>query len=105
VEGITKSRELMASRPGMPSICDFSRVKEFSVSYEALRRLARSPARGEADSVVAIVAPDELIFGVCSMYSALTEKVRSNRHVVRTMEEAYEVLGLTDPEFVPICAR
>jgi len=102
LEGITESRRFLASHPGVRGICDFSRVTEFDVSSEGIRGLARSESGAEADAVVIIVAPSDLMYGMSRMYSMLTEERRPNRHVVRTMEEAYELLGVTSPQFVRV---
>ena len=104
LKGITLSRKIMAARPGIRGICDFGHVREFAVSPEMVRRLAESGAGVEAEWVVVIVAPSDLMFGMSRMYSVLTEEHRPNRHVVRTIGEAYEVLGIRSPEFVRVSA-
>ena len=42
------------------------------------------------------------MYGMSRMYSMLTEERRPNRQVVRTMEEAYELLGVTSAQFVRV---
>ena len=46
----------------------------------------------------------DLMYGMSRMYSMLTEERRPNRQVVRTMEEAYELLGVTSGQFVRVAA-
>jgi hypothetical protein len=36
------------------------------------------------------------------MFQVLSERTRKNVHVVRTMDEAYKLLGLDSPKFVPV---
>ena len=48
------------------------------------------------------VVSSEMAFGLARMFSTLIEQWRPNRYAVRTMEEAYELLKITNPEFVPI---
>ena len=52
--------------------------------------------------VLLFIASTDLEFGLARIFVILTEELRPNRHVVRTMEEAYKLLGITDPQFVRI---
>ena len=36
------------------------------------------------------------------MFQLLTETTRPNQHVVRTMDEAFELLQVKSPTFVPV---
>jgi len=36
------------------------------------------------------------------MFQVLSERTRKKVHAVRTMEEAYKLLGLSSPKFVPV---
>jgi len=93
------ARDFLASHPGIRSIGDFSRVKEFHTSAETVRRLADEPSRGEERSVVVFVAPADLVYGTMRMFIMLTEERRPDRHVVRTMKEAYALLRIAVPQF------
>ena len=95
-------RKILASRPGARAITDFSGVQGKDVSSETIRRVAQAPTQGEEKAVVVFIAYTDLEFGLARMFVILTEELRPNRHVVRTMEEAYELLGITDPQFVRI---
>jgi len=46
-----------------------------------------------------IVAPADHVFGIGRMFSVLSQDRRSNTHVVRTMDEANELLKIKEPEF------
>ncbi|MGA7629472.1 MAG: hypothetical protein WCB11_01815 [Terriglobales bacterium] len=43
--------------------------------------------------------PQIFIYGLARMFQILGEKSRPELQVVRTMEEAYQLLGVEDPEF------
>lgn len=97
-----RGRKILASRPGVRGIIDFSGVQGKDISSETIRRVARLPTQGEERAVVVFIADTDLEFGLARMFVILTEELLPNRHVVRTMEEAYELLGITDPQFVRI---
>jgi hypothetical protein len=99
LEGVAWGRRFVAEHPGCRAITDFSGVTAFDVSSEVIRELAYQPTHGDEQAVVVIVASQDLVFGLGRMFSMLTEKVRPNRHVVRTIEEAYELLGIKEPQF------
>jgi hypothetical protein len=48
------------------------------------------------------VAPTPHIFGMARRFEILGEETRPNWHVVRTLEEAYEVLDVRELQFEPI---
>jgi len=102
IEEVVKSRKLLASRPGVRNITDFSGVAAENLSSETVKRLAWAATQGEEKAVVVLVVPTDLAFGLARMFTILTEERRPNRHVVRTMEEAHKLLGITDPKFVPV---
>jgi len=99
LKSVAEARVFLASHPGIRSIGDFSKVREFDVSAETVRRLAIEPARGEERSVVVFVAPADVVFGMLRMFIMLTEERRPDRHVVRTMKDAYALLRVVTPQF------
>jgi hypothetical protein len=46
-----------------------------------------------------IVAPQDHVFGLSRMFSMLAEETRPHVTVVRTMEEAYCLLDIEEPQF------
>ena len=102
IEEVAKARKFLASRPGVRGIADYSGVTAENLSSEAIRRVAWAPTQGEERAIVVSVVSNDMAFGLARMFSMLTEQQRPNRPVVRTMEEAYQLLKLTDPKFVPI---
>ena len=102
IEEVAKARKFLASRPGVRGIADYSGVTAENLSSEAIKRVAWAPTQGEERAVVVSVASSDMAFGMARMFSMLTEQQRPNRPVVRTMEEAYQLLKITDPKFLPI---
>ena len=81
-------------------IVDTAAVTRFSVSPRAVNTLAKRHSPDLPTRV--IVAPSDLLYGTSRMFQTLTESTRKNVHIVRTMEEAYKVLGVKSPKFQPI---
>jgi hypothetical protein len=81
-------------------IVDTAAVTRFSVSPRAVNTLAKRHSPDLPTRV--IVAPSDLLYGTSRMFQTLTESTRKNVHIVRTLAEAYKVLGVESPKFVPI---
>ena len=92
-----------ASHQEYRGIVDLSNVTKYDVSPEVIRQFARTPPSlsGEAHPLV-IVAPKEHPYGMSRMFQLLSETTRPNQHVVRTMDEAFELLHVMSPAFVPV---
>jgi hypothetical protein len=97
-----KASEFMASHPPCRAILDFSHVTEFEVSSEAIRQVAASPPVVPAGYMRVLVIPQVFIYGLARMFQILGEKHRPELQVVRTLEEAYRLLGVEDPQFYPL---
>ena len=93
----------VAAYPAFRGIVDLLKVTKYDVSPEVIRQLARTPpsASGEAHALV-IVAPKGHPYGMSRMFQLLSETTRPNQHVVRTMDEAFEILQLESPTFDPV---
>ena len=102
IEEVAKARKFLASRPGVRGIADYSGATAENLSSEAIKRVAWTSTRGEERAVVVSVASNDMAFGLARMFEMLTEQQRPKRPVVRTMEEAYRLLNITDPQFVTI---
>jgi len=92
----------MESHPPCRGILDFSRVTDFEVSSDAIRQVAASPPAFPGGCTRVLVIPQTFIYGLARMFQILGEKNRPELHVVRTMDEAYHLLGVEDPEFHPV---
>ena len=102
LEGSAVGTKFLASHPGVRGISDFSKATEFDLSSEVINRLAWAPDQGERGSVVVIVTPQNVAFGLSRMFEMLAERDLSKHHSVRTIEEAYKLLGINDAQFVLI---
>jgi hypothetical protein len=79
---------------------DLSGVTRFSVTPRVIELIAK---RESIDlSVRVFVAPSDFIYGSIRMFQILPEKTRKSLHVVRTMQDAYKLLGVESPQFVPL---
>lgn len=84
----------------LKGITDFSAVTSFDVSAETLRKLASStPVIPDASRVRVVLAPADHVFGLARLFQIEGENTRPHNHVVRTLTEAWEVLGVRDPKF------
>ena len=84
------------------SMVDFSRVLAFEISADDMRELAMWPP---ADPVTArprvVVAPADRVFGMARMFGIWGEGTRPSFHVVRTFREAFAILRVVSPKFLP----
>ena len=92
----------MASHPPCRGILDFTRVTDFEVSSDAIRQVAAAPPAIPAGYMRVLVVPQLFIYGLARMFQILGEKTRPELQVVRTMDEAYCLLGVESPEFRPV---
>jgi hypothetical protein len=97
-----EAEKYMASHPPCRGILDFSRVTDFEVSSEAIRQVAASPPVLPAGYMRVLVIPQIFIYGLARMFQILGEKTRPELQVVRSMDEAFHLLGVEYPEFHPV---
>jgi hypothetical protein len=85
------------------SIVDFSDVSSFDVTSETMRALAWSrPADPDSSRLRVIVAPAAKVFGLARMFALHGEDTRPNLHVVRSLQDAYVLFGVVNPQFDPL---
>jgi len=83
-------------------IVDFSSVSSFEVTPEMIRSLAWAPpADPDPSRIRVIVAPAPNVFGLSRMFASHGGDTRPNLHVVRALEHAYAILGISEPRFEP----
>ena len=75
---------------------DLTEVSQVEVSSQALRTLARSRSF-EASARRAVVAGDDLVFGMGRMFQMLHDEAPEEMQVFRSLDEARQWLGL-DPD-------
>lgn len=84
-------------------ITDFSGVTTVAFSSQTMRDLARMrPIMPDPSRPVVLVAPTPDLFGMARMFELQGAEARPNLHVVRTAEEAYQILNVRQPQFVPV---
>jgi hypothetical protein len=101
-EGDATGRRLLAARPPCKGILDFSKVTKVDASSSKIKGIATKPPAYEPDQTVVLVAPKDVVYGLTRMFVTLGEKKRPAMYVVRTIEEAYHLLGIDSPQFSPI---
>ena len=101
-EYVRLSAATVPQLPAKALILDLTGASSFKVSASALRDLAaRVPALpGHFPRV--IVARSDITYGLSRMFAILSEENRPHLSVVRTMEEAYQLLKIRSPEFRPL---
>ena len=84
-------------------ITDFSGVTTVAFSAQTMRDLARTkPIMPNSSRPVVFVAPSPDLFGMARLFELEGAEARPNLHVVRTPAEAYRVLNIRNPQFVPV---
>jgi len=84
-------------------ITDFSDVTTVAFTPQTIYELAAAkPIMLDPARPVVFVAPTPHVYGMSRMFEILGEASRPNLHVVRTMEEAYKILNVQEPQFEPI---
>jgi hypothetical protein len=85
------------------SIVDFTDVTSMELTPKLVRVLAwSSPLDTQVERPRVIVAPTANAFGLARMFALHGEETRPSLHVVRTMQEAYALLGVVNCEFKPL---
>lgn len=98
-ESLQLVADILADTNPKSGIVDFSLVTSFPISTETIKQTASSKAVFPVELPRVIVAPVDHVYGIARMFAAFTEDTRKNVQVVRTMDEAYKILGIKDPEF------
>ena len=80
-------------KPHFNEIVDFSAVTEVDISDSSLAGMAANPSLYDESVFHIVVAPADLLFRIASKYKDLARLSRPNLLVVRTREEAYQLLA------------
>jgi len=83
-------------------IMDFSNVASFNVSSQTVRDLARRTPVMPGSRPRVLVVPSTQIYGLARMFQQDGSEARPNLHVVRSVDEAYTLLGVREPQFEPV---
>ena len=92
-------RAFVSSRPPCRGIADFSQVTTVEAPIHTIKERARLPPAMFGELMFVMVAPQDHVYGLSRMFSLLAEQTRPHLHVVRTMDEAYGLLGISSPRF------
>jgi hypothetical protein len=90
---------ILADTSPKSGIIDLSQVTSFRLSTGIIERVADSKPIFPSSLPRVIVAPADHVYGLARMFSVLSQDTRPNTHVVRTIDEAYELLQVKEPEF------
>jgi len=94
------SVERFVSSKGPCSVlADLSTIENVDVPGDFVRSLAWMPTVIPPGLQRVVVAPRSDVYGLSRMFQLYRDKMSSDVHVVRTLEEAYSLLGLESPEF------
>lgn len=85
------------------SIANFSGVTRIHATPNTIREIAAlPPADPVASRPRVVVAPNSAILALARLFQMLGGATRPNLHVVRNLNQAFSVLGITAPRFEPI---
>jgi len=87
--------------PGV-GIVDFSNVDSLHVSWQTVRDLARRTPGMPGSRPRFLVAPSTHMYGLARMFQQYGSGARPELHVVRSVDEAYTLLGVPEPQFEPV---
>jgi hypothetical protein len=97
-EDLLRHRTAIASDPDFDSnfseIVAFSGVTLADVSESTLTAMAHTKSLFSESVMHVVVAPADFPFDMATKYQALVRATRPNLHVVRSLQEAYALLGL-----------
>jgi len=92
------------TKPGA-GIADLSGVTSLRASPDTIRALAAAPPPMSDPRVPRyLVATSDHVFAMCRMFELQGENTRPLLRVVRTLDEAYELLNIREPRLEPIVA-
>jgi hypothetical protein len=95
-EDLVRHRSSIAEDPDFDrdfcEIVDFSDARVAAISADTLRALANTPSLFNESVLHIVVTPGEAALALARNYQSLARSTRPNLVVVRTLDEAYEVL-------------
>lgn len=92
-------RQFLSAEGADLGIFDYSAATEFQVTARCVRSFAAKKAANPPMKLRIAIAPQPAAYGLNRMYGVLIEGKRSDFQVVRTMEEAEELIGLGKLDF------
>ena len=98
----SQAMTIAASLPPYKTLVDLSGVTSVHISSSVVASLSQSPPFQPDQPPRVLVATRDVTFGMARMFQMRSEGTRVNLHVVRSIEEAYRVLGIEAPVFAPL---
>lgn len=99
VESLQLVADILADTHPTSGIIDLSQVTSLLISTQSITQTANSKPIFPVELPRVIVAPSNHVYGMSRMFAAHSEGTRKDVEVVRTMDEAYRLLGIKDPQF------
>lgn len=84
--------------PTFNEVVDFTAVTDVNLSESTLAAMAETPSLFHDSVVHIVVAPADILFQIASKYKAFARISRPNLFVVRTRDEAYQLLSDRAPQ-------
>ena len=98
---VQAAREFAGVHGNCDGIVDFSAVEKFDIDIAYLRAYGGKP-RVVAGAQHILVAPGDEMFGIARLYGLHQSTSQGEEPmVVRSLQAAYDLLGLKDPDFQP----
>lgn len=87
----------------LAGLTDFSGAEIINVTAETMRTLAKfPPIMPQTSRPRVVVAPMERVFELAQTFKLEGGATRPNLHIVRTIQEAWAIIGVNEPEFKTI---
>jgi hypothetical protein len=102
VEGCDQAEKYFVSHPPSRIITDFSEVTTVEVSSHTIRTLAATAPILPVLFERILVVPQNALYGIARMFQILTEKTSPDLRIVRSMDQAYQSLGINSARFSQI---
>lgn len=83
--------------PGMKELSDLRSVEQFEVTSIGVRKFVlmdKINAEKSKEHILAIIAPEDSVYGTARMYQMMTEENNPNINIFRNIDEARKWLGI-----------
>lgn len=99
VEAQTTVTQLASQGGPYTAIFDGSAIVDVTVSAPTVRRLAQKAPAVPSGTLRVVVAPLSVVYGLARMIELLRDGMGGLFHVVRSLDEAYAMLGVNPDSF------
>ena len=94
--------QFMATHGPHSGIVDLSAIEKVCVRTDFVWYIAAKPSAIPDGMARILVAPRPDVYGLSRMFQILRDNRGAYQEVVRTLKEAFELLGLESPHFRPV---